>query len=166
VPQVDAGVTQLSLAEIVTSRCEMVIFDLTIFKGELPSCLLARKVMAIGMLTPSSIGAGVWHLIGEVSVVAGHAAPSGSVSRAKVVGRFAVSGDMVEPRTVGTVMAFLVLVLRQFVVLRILAVPRNGATGPSPQTESPMFVVRGFLPAMGSVSPCQFPSLAILVDQL
>jgi hypothetical protein len=29
-----------------------------------------------------------------------------------------------------------------------------------------MFVVWGFLPAMSSVSPCQFPSLAIFVDQL
>jgi hypothetical protein len=166
VPQADAGATQLSLAEIVASRFEMVIFDLTILEGELPSRLLACKIMAVGMLMLSSIGAGVWHLIGEVSVVAGHAAPSGSASRAKVVGRFAVSGDMVEPGAVGTVTAFLVLVLRQFVVLRILAVPQNGATGPSPQTESPMFVVRGFLPAMSSVLPCQFPSLAIFVDQL
>jgi hypothetical protein len=166
VPQDDAGTTQFSLAEIVASCFEMVVFDLTILKGELPSCSLARKIVAVGVLTPSSIGAGVWHLVGEVSVVVGHAAPSGSASRTKVVGRFAVSGDMVEPGAVGTMTAFLVLVLCQFVVLCILTVPRNGATGPSPQTESPVFVVWGFLPAMSLVSPCQFPSLAIFVDQL
>jgi hypothetical protein len=73
---------------------------------------------------------------------------------------------MVEPGAVGTATAFLVLVLHQFVVLCVLTVPQNGATGPSPQTESPMLVVRGFLPMMSSVSPCQFPSLAIFVDQL
>jgi hypothetical protein len=98
----------------------------------LPHCSLACKIVAVGVLTPSSIGAGVWHLVGKVSVVAGHAAPSGSASRAKVVGRFAVSGDMVEPGAVGTTTVFLVLVLRQFVVLRVLTVPQNGTTGPSP----------------------------------
>jgi hypothetical protein len=165
-PQADACTTQLSFAEIVASRLEMVIFGLTIFEGELPGSLLACKIMAIGMLTPSSVGAGVRHLIGEVSVVAGHAAPSGSASRAKVMGRFAMGGDMIEPGAVGTVTAFLVLVLHQFVVLRILAVPQNGATGPSPQMDSPVFVVRGFLPAMSSVSPCQFPPFAIFIDQL
>jgi hypothetical protein len=115
--------TQFSLAEIIASCFEMVIFDLTILEGELPSCLLACKIVAVGMLMPSSIGAGVWHLVGEVSVVVGHTAPSGSASQAKVVGCFAVSGDMVEPGAVGTMMAFLVLVLRQFVVLCVLTAP-------------------------------------------
>jgi hypothetical protein len=132
VPQADARAAQLSFAEIVASCLEVVILGLTIFEGELPGSALACEVMAVGMLTPPSVGTGVRHLIGEVSVMAGHAAPSGSVSRAKMMGRFAMGGDMIEPGAIGTVAAFLVLVLRQFIVLHILAVPRDGAAGPSP----------------------------------
>jgi hypothetical protein len=123
VPQDDTGATQFSFAEVVASRLEMIVLGLTILEGELPSGSLARKVVAVGVLVPPSIGTGVWHLVGKVSMVAGHAAPSGSASQTKVMRRFAVSGDVVEPGAVGTMTAFLILVLHQFVVLRVLAVP-------------------------------------------
>jgi hypothetical protein len=89
----------------------MVVLDLTILKGELPSGLLAREVVPVGVFAPSSIGAGVWHLGGEISVVAGHAAPSRSASRAEVVWCLAVSGDVVKPGAVGTATVFLIFVL-------------------------------------------------------
>jgi hypothetical protein len=162
----DASLTHLSFAEIVTPCLEVIVLDLLIFEGELPSCSLMHKVMAVGVLAPSSIGTSVWHLHGEVSVVAGHAAPPGSASRAEMVRRLTMGGDMVEPGAVGTTAAFLVLVLRQFVVLHVLTIPRDGTMGSSSQAESPMFMIRAFLSAVSLVSPCQFPSLAIFIDQL
>jgi hypothetical protein len=89
--------------------------------------------MAVGVFAPSPIGTGVRHLIGEVSVVAGHVAPPGGLSRAKEVGSFAMGGDVVEPGAIRTAAALLVLVLCQGVVLCVLAVPRNGTPHSTPQ---------------------------------
>jgi hypothetical protein len=165
-PHSDACPAHLSLAEVVAPCFEMIVLDLLIFKQKLPGCSLVCEIVAIGMFAPSSIRTGVRHLVGEVSVVAGHTAPPGSSSRAEMVRCLTMGGEMVEPGAVGTAAMFLVFVLRQFVVLRVLAVPRDGTLCPPSQVESPMLVIRAFSSTMSLVSPCQFPSLAIFVDQL
>jgi hypothetical protein len=76
-PQDDAGTTHFSFAKVVASDFEVVVLDLLVFEGELPGCVLMHEVMAIGMFAPSSIRTGIWHLVIEISVVAGHAAPPG-----------------------------------------------------------------------------------------
>jgi hypothetical protein len=40
--QDDTGVTHFSLAEIIAPCTEVIVFDLSILEGELPSCLLVR----------------------------------------------------------------------------------------------------------------------------
>jgi hypothetical protein len=164
--QDDAGTTHFSLAEVVAPCFEVVVLDLSILKGELPSCSLAGEVVAVGMFASSPIGTGVRHLIGEISVVAGHVAPPGGSGRAKVVGCFAMGGDVIEPGAIRTAAVFFVLILCQGIVLCVLAIPRDGTSCPTPQVQSPVFVVGVLLSAVGSVSPCQFPSLAILIHQL
>jgi hypothetical protein len=76
-PQDDAGTTHFSLAKVVASSFKVVVLDLSVFEGELPSCALAREVVAVGVFVPSSIRTGIRHLIVKISVVAGHAAPPG-----------------------------------------------------------------------------------------
>jgi hypothetical protein len=144
----------------------MVVFNLSIFEGELPGSVLTCEVMAVGMFAPPSIRTGIQHLSGEVAVVAGHAAPSRGSGQAEMMGCLAMGGEVVEPRAVGTAAEFLVLVLGKGIVLCIIAVPRNSAPCPSPQMQGPMLVVGARLSVMGLVSPCQFPSLAILIYQL
>ena len=61
-------------------------------------------------------------------MVAGYAAPPGGLGGTEEVGGLAVSGDVVVPGAIGATAAFFVLVLRQGVVLRVLAVPRNGTS--------------------------------------
>ena len=90
--------------------------------------------MAIGMLTSSSIRAGVGHLGVEVSVVAGYAAPTGGPGGAEMMGGLAMGGEVVEPRAVGATAALLILVLGEGIVLRVVTVPRNSAPCSSPQT--------------------------------
>jgi hypothetical protein len=82
------------------------------------------------------------------------------------MGGLAVSGEVVEPRAVGATTALLVLVLGEGVVLRIVTVPGNSAPCSSPQTQSSVFMIGVRLSVMGSVSPCQFPSLTVLIHQL
>jgi hypothetical protein len=165
-PQDNAGATHFSLAEVIASCLEVIVLDLSVFEGELPSGTLMCKVMAVGVFVPSSIRTGVWHLVVEVSVVAGHVAPPRSLGRAKMMGRLAVGGEMIEPWAVGAATVFLILILHQSVIPCVVAHPRDGTSCSSSQTYSPMLVVRALLSAMSSVLPCQFPSLAILVYQL
>jgi hypothetical protein len=82
--------------------------------------------MAVGVLASSPVRTSVRHLIVEVSMVAGHVAPPGSLSRAEMVRRFTMGGEMVEPGAVGAAAAFLVFVLHQSIVLRVLTIPRDG----------------------------------------
>jgi hypothetical protein len=122
--------------------------------------------MSVGVFTPSPIGTGVWHLIVEVLVVTRHSAPPGGSSRAEVMGCFAVSGDVVEPGAIRTAAAFFILILHQGVVLRVLAIPGDGTSRSTSQAQGPVFAVRVLSPTVGSVLPCQFSSLAILIHQL
>jgi hypothetical protein len=133
-PQDDAGPAHLSLAEIITPRFEMVILDLPILEGELPSGMLVCEVMPVGMFVSSSVRTGVRYLVVKESVVAGHAAPTGSSGRAEMVGGLAVSGKVVEPRAVGAATALFILVLCEGIVLRVVTVPRNGTPCSSSQT--------------------------------
>jgi hypothetical protein len=165
-PHGDAGLTHFSLAEVVTPCLEMVVLDLSVFEGELPSRSLACEVVAVGVFAPSPIGAHVRHLIDKISVVAGHVTPAGGLGGAKEVRRLTMGGKVVEPGTIGTAAAFLVLILGQGVVLCVLTGPGDGAPHSTPQVQGPGFVIGGVSSAMGSVSPCQFPSLTILVHQL
>jgi hypothetical protein len=141
----------------------MVILDLSVFEGELPSRALAREVMAIGMFVPPSIGTCIRHLVIKVSVVAGHAAPPGGSGRTEMVGGLTVRGEMIEPRAVGAATTLFVLFLCQGIILGVVAGPRDCAPRPPSQMQSPMFVIGARLPVVGSVSPCQFPSFTIFI---
>jgi hypothetical protein len=131
-PQDYASTTHFSFAEVVASRLEMIILDLSVFEGELPGSALTREVVAVGVFVLSSIGTGVQHLVVEVLVVAGHAAPSRGSSRTEVMGCFAVGGNVVEPGAIRTMAAFFVLVLCQDIVLRVFAIPRDGTSCSTP----------------------------------
>jgi hypothetical protein len=144
----------------------MIVLDLLVFEGKLPSRVLAREIMPVGVFASAPVRASVWHLGAEVAMVAGYAAPTGGSSGAEEVGRFAVGGDVVEPGAVRTAAAFFVLALCQNVVLGVLAVPGDGTACPAPQMQGPGLLIGGLPPVVGSVSPCQFSSLAILVYQL
>jgi hypothetical protein len=74
-PQDNAGTTHFSLTKVVASCLEVIVLDLSVFKGELPGGTLTHEVMAVGVFAPSSIRTGIWHLVIEISVVAGHMAP-------------------------------------------------------------------------------------------
>jgi hypothetical protein len=165
-PQDDTGAIHFSFTEVVAPGLEVVVLDLSILEGELPSCSLAHEVMAIGVFASSPIGTGVRHLIGEISVVAGHAAPPGGSSGAKVMGCFAMGGDVIEPWAIRTAAAFFVLVLRQGVILCILTIPGDGTLCSAPQAQGSVLAVRVLPPTIGSMSPCQFSSLAIFIHQL
>jgi hypothetical protein len=89
--------------------------------------------MTIGVFASPSIRTGVQHLVVEIMVVTRYAAPSRGLHGAEEVRGLAVGGDVVEPRAVRAVAAFFVLVLCQGVILRIFAVPGNGAACPSSQ---------------------------------
>ena len=158
--------THFSLAEVVAPCLKVIVLDLSIFEGEVPGRSLACEVMAVGMFVSSPVRTGVRHLGMEVAVVAWYAAPSGGSGRTEEMRGLTMGGDVVEPGAVGTAAAFFVLVLRQGIVLRILAVPGNGARAPPLRRKVPVSWYGALPPAVGSVSPCQFPSLAILVHQL
>jgi hypothetical protein len=102
----------------------------------------------------------------EVTVVAWHAAPSGGLHRAEEMWGLTVGGNVIVPGAVGAVAVLFIFVLCQGVVLRILAIPGDGTLHSSSQTQSPGLVVWGFSSAIGSVSPCQFSSLIVLIHQL
>jgi hypothetical protein len=89
----------------------MIIFDLLLLEGEGPHGLLACEVMAVGMFAPSPIRTGVWHLVDEVTVVTGYATPPRGLCGTQKVRHLAVGRNVVEPRAVGTVVAFFVLIL-------------------------------------------------------
>jgi hypothetical protein len=165
-PQDNTSTTQLSFAEVVASGFKVVILDLPVFEGELPGGTLACEIMAIGMFASSSIRTSVGHLVIEVSVVAGHAAPPGGSGRTEVMGRLAVSGEVIEPQAIRAATVFLELILRQGIVLRIFTILGDGTSCSSSQVQGPVFGVGAFLPVLGSVSPCQFSSFAILIHQL
>jgi hypothetical protein len=129
----NTGLTHLPLTEVIAPCFEVVVLGLSVLEREVPHCMLACEIMAICMFALPSIGTSVRHLIVEVAVMTGYAAPSGGSGGAEEMGGFAVGGNMVEPRAIGTVVAFLVLILHQSIVLRILAVPGNGASRPTPQ---------------------------------
>jgi hypothetical protein len=83
-----------------------------------------------------------------------------------MMGGFTLRGEVVEPRAVGATATLLVFFLRESVVLGVVAGPGNGASRPSSQTQSPMLVVGAHLSVVGSVSPCQLPSLIVFIYQL
>jgi hypothetical protein len=111
----------------------MVILDLSVFERELPSRSLAHEIVAVGMLSSSSIRTGVRHLGVEVAVVTWYAAPSGGSGGTEEVGSLTMSGDVVEPGAIRAAAALLVLILCQGVVLHVLAVPRDGTLRSTPQ---------------------------------
>jgi hypothetical protein len=95
--------------------------------------------------------------------MAWYAAPSGGSGGAEEMGSLTMSGNVVKPGAIRAMAAFLVLVLHQGIVLCVLAIPRDGAPRSTPQAQGPVLVVRVLSPAVGSVSPCQFPSFTILI---
>jgi hypothetical protein len=111
----------------------MVILNLPVLEGKLPCCALVCEIVTVGVFASPSIGAGVGHLVVEISVMTRYAAPSGGLHRAEEVRGLTLGGDVVEPQAVRAAAVFFVLVLHQGVVLRILTVPGNGAARPSSQ---------------------------------
>jgi hypothetical protein len=86
------------------------------------------------MLVLSSVRAGVGHLVDEVSVVVGYAAPPRGSSGTEEVGVLAMSGDVIVPGAIGATAVLFVLFLCQGVVLCIFAIPRNSASHSSSQS--------------------------------
>jgi hypothetical protein len=79
----------------------VVVLYLSLFQCEVAGVALAGEVVAVGMAAAASIRAGGRHLVPEEAVVAGDSAPARCRDRAEVVGRFAVSGEVVVPRAIG-----------------------------------------------------------------
>ena len=101
-------------------------------------------------------------------MVAGDSAPARCGDGAEVVGRFAMSGEVVVPRAVGAALALLEFVPGQGVVGGVFAIPGYPAAGASSQSgvgPGRPAVGRDVLP-VSSVSPCQFPPLVIFIHQL
>ena len=67
---------EFSLTEVVASRVIVIVFYLPLFQHEVAGMALAGEVMTVGMAAAASIRAGVWHLVSEETVVAGHLAPA------------------------------------------------------------------------------------------
>jgi hypothetical protein len=89
--------------------------------------------MTVGMFVSSSVRTGVRHLVVEISVMTRHVTPSGGLCGAEEMRGLAVGGDVVEPQAIRATTTFFVLVLGQGVILRIFAIPENGAMCPSSQ---------------------------------
>jgi hypothetical protein len=89
----------------------MIVLDLPVLEGDVPGCALVCEVVAIGVLAPSSVGTGVRHLVVEVAVVAGYAAPPRGSSGAEEMGVLTVGGEVVKPRAVRTAAVFFIFVL-------------------------------------------------------
>jgi hypothetical protein len=111
----------------------VVVLDLPLLEREVPGRMLACEVVAIGMLASSSIRAGVRHLGVKVAMVAWYVTPSRGAGRTEEMRGLTVGGNVIEPGAVGTTAALFIFVLRQGVILRIFAVPGNGAVRPTPQ---------------------------------
>jgi hypothetical protein len=71
-----ACMAEFALAEVVTSCLNVVILSLSILEGEVSGRALACKITAVGVFTTSSIGTGIGHLVAEISVMLGNAAPA------------------------------------------------------------------------------------------
>ena len=99
--------TELPFAKVVAPCVVVVILYLAFFQSEVAGMALAGEVMTIGMAAAASVGAGVRHLIPEEAVMVRDSAPARCRDRAEVVGRFAVSREVVIPRAVGAVFSLL-----------------------------------------------------------
>jgi hypothetical protein len=102
---------EFPFAEVVTSCIVVIVFYLMFLQSEVAGVALAGEVMAIGMAAAASVGAGVRHLIPEEAVMARDSAPARCRDQAEVVGRFAVSGEVIVPWAVGAAFSLLKLFL-------------------------------------------------------
>jgi hypothetical protein len=145
----------------------VVIFYLSLFQREIAGVSLACEVVAVGVVAATSVRTGGGHLILEEAMVAGDSAPARRRDRAEMMGRLAVSGEVVIPQAVGAVFALLKLLSGQCVVGGVLTVPGDSAARSSSQSgigpSRDVGAVRHRTAPVSSVSPCQFPSLVILV---